>query len=68
MATDFENMGYEAVPKTVSRIKMADESEELIPEGLRPIAELKMAANFENMGYETVMKVVSRIKMAAEFD
>ena len=68
MATDFENMGYEAVPKTVSRIKMADESEELIPEGLRPIAELKMAAKFENMGYETVMKVVSRIKMAAEFD
>ena len=68
MATDFENMGYEAVPKTVSRIKMADESEELIPEGLRPIAELKMAANFKNMGYETVMKVVSRIKMAAEFD
>ena len=47
---------------------MADESEELIPEGLRPIAELKMAANFENMGYETVMKVVSRIKMSAEFD
>ena len=68
MATDFENIGYEAVPKTVSRIKMADESEELIPEGLRPIAELKMAANFENMGYETVMKVVSRIKMAAEFN
>ena len=68
MATDFENMGYEAVPKTVSGIKMADESEELIPEGLRPIAELKMAANFENIGYETAMKVVSRIKMAAEFD
>ena len=68
MATDFENMGYEAVPKTVSRKKMADESEELIPEGLRPIAEFKMAANFENMGYETVMKVVSRIKMVAEFD
>ena len=27
MAADFENMGYEAVPKTVSRIKMAAESE-----------------------------------------
>ena len=68
MATDFENMGYEAVPKTVSRIKMADESEELIPECLRPISELKMAANFENMGYEAVPKTVSRIKMAAESD
>ena len=27
MPADFENMGYEAVPKTVSRIKMAAESE-----------------------------------------
>ena len=47
---------------------MADEFEELIPEGLLPITELKMAADFENMGYETVMKVVSRIKIAAAFD
>ena len=68
MATDFENVGYEAVPKTVSRIKIADESEELIPEGLRPIAELKMAADFENMGYEALTKTISRIKMAAETD
>ena len=109
MAVDFENMGYETVTKTISRIKwppnqnvgsptlydlsqrkklspilkiwamkpyrrqfcrikMADEFEELIAEGLLPITELKMAADFENMGYETVMKVVSRIKMAAEFD
>ena len=27
MAADFENMGFEAVPKTVSRMKMAAESE-----------------------------------------
>ena len=68
MAVDFENMGYEAVPKTVSRIKMADESEERIPEGLRPITELKTAVDFENMGYEAAPKIVSRIKMAAESD
>ena len=49
-------------------IKKADEFEELIPEGLLPITELKMAADFENMGYEVVTKVVSRIKMAAAFD
>ena len=68
MAVDFENMGYEAVPKTVSRIKMADESEEWIPEGLRPITELKTAADFQNMGYDVVPKSVSRMKMASESD
>ena len=68
MAVDFENMGYEAVPKTVSRIKMADESEERIPEGLRPITELKTAADFQNMGYDVVPKSVSRMKMPSESD
>ena len=34
MAADFENICYEAVPKTVSGIKMADESEERIPEDI----------------------------------
>ena len=65
MATDLENLRYEAVPKTVSRIKMAAESDYRVPEALRPIPELKMAADFENMGYEAVTKTVSRIKMAA---
>ena len=68
MAADFENMVYEAVTKTISRIKMAGESDSRVPEAQRPITEIKMATDFENMGYETVMKVVSRIKMAAEFD
>ena len=65
MAADFENIGYEAIPKTVSRIKMAALSDERVPETLQPIPELKMAANFENMDYEAVTKTVSRIKMAA---
>ena len=47
---------------------MADEFEELIPEGLPPITELKMAADFENMGYETVTKIISRKKLAPESD
>ena len=68
MAADFENMGYEAVPKIVSGIKMAAESDNRVPEALRTIPKLKMAADFENMGYEAVPKTVSRIKMAAESD
>ena len=68
MAADFANMGYEVVTKTVSRIKMAAESDLRVPEGLRHIPELKMAAGFENMAYEVVTKTVSRIKMAAESD
>ena len=66
MAAGFENMGYEAVTKTVSRIKMATESEKRVPEVLRSITELKMVADFENMGYEAIPKTFSRIKMAAE--
>ena len=65
MAADFENMDYEAVTKTVSRIKIAAESDLRVPEALRSITELKMAADFQNMGYEAVTKTVSRIKMAA---
>ena len=65
MAADFENMGYEAVTKTISRIKMAAESDERLPEAPRPITEIKMSNYFENMGYEAVPKTVSRIKMAA---
>ena len=61
---DFENIGCEAVPKTVSRIKIAAESESRVPEALRPINKIKMVADFENMGYEVVTKTVSRIKMA----
>ena len=49
MDANFKNIGYEAVPKTVSRIKMADESEERILEGLGPITEFKMAADFANL-------------------
>ena len=45
MATDFENLGNEAVPKTFSRIKMSAESEERVPEALRPILEIKMVAD-----------------------
>ena len=67
MAADFENMGYEVVPKTVCRMKMAAESDERVLEVLRPITEIKMAADFENMGYEAVPKTVSRIKRAAEY-
>ena len=66
MAADFENMGYEAVPKTASRLKMVAVSDKRVPEALRPIPELKMAADFENLGYEAVSKTASRIKMAAE--
>ena len=65
MAADFENIGYEAVPKTVSWIKMAAQSDLRVPKALRPIPDLKMAADFENIGYEVVTKTVSRIKMAA---
>ena len=54
MATDFENMGYEAVPKTISRIKMAAKPDYRVPETLRPISELKIAAEIESMGYEAV--------------
>ena len=68
MAADFQNMSYEAVTKTVSRIKMAAKFGERVPEALRPIPELKMAADFGNMGYEAVTKTISRIKMAAESD
>ena len=65
MAADFENVGYEALPKTVSRIKMAAESDQRVPEALRPITEIKMTAAFENVGYKAISKTVSRIKMAA---
>ena len=68
MAGDFENMGYEAVPKIVSGIKMAAESDNRVPEALRTIPKLKMAADLENMCYEAVTKTISRIKMAAESD
>ena len=51
MAANFENMGYEAVTKTVFRIKTVAKSELMVPEALRPIPELKMAANLENMGF-----------------
>ena len=37
MAADFENMGYEAVTKTVSGIKMAAESDKRVLEALRPV-------------------------------
>ena len=66
MAADIEYMAYEAVTKTISRIKMAAQSDEGIPEAVRPITKIKMAADFENMGYEAVPKTVSRIKMASE--
>ena len=59
MAADFENMGYEAVTKTISRIKMAAESDLRVPEYPRPITEIKMSTDFENMGYEAVPKTVS---------
>ena len=68
MVADFEIMSYETETKTISRIKMAAESDNRIPEALRTIPKLKMAADFENMGYEAVPKTVSRIKMAAESD
>ena len=68
MAADFENMGYEAVPKTASRLKMVAVSDKRVPEALRPIPELKMAADFENMSYEAETKTILRIKMAAETD
>ena len=68
MAADFQNMGYEAETKTVSRIKMAAESDEKVPDSLRTIPELKMAADFQSMGFEAVTKIVSRIKMAAKSD
>ena len=54
MAADFENMGYEAIPKTVSRIKIAAVLDLRVPEAVRPIAELKMADIFENMGFQAV--------------
>ena len=47
---------------------MAAESENWVPESLRPKPELRMAGDFEIMGYEAVLKTVSRIKMAAESD
>ena len=68
MAGDFENMGYEAVPKIVSVIKMAAESDNKVPEALRTIPKVKMAADFENKCYEAEMKTISMIKMAAESD
>ena len=68
MAGDFENMGYEAVPKIVSGIKIAAESDNRVPEALRTIPKLKMAADFENMSYETETKTISMIKMAAKTD
>ena len=59
MAANFQNMGYEAVRKTVSWIKMAAGIDKRVPEALRPIAELKMMADFENMGHKAVSKIVS---------
>ena len=50
--------------KTISKIKMAAESELRITKALQPITEIKMAADFENIGYEAVPKTVSSIKMA----
>ena len=41
MAADFENMGYDALTKTISRIKMAAESDYRVLEALRPITEIK---------------------------
>ena len=65
MAADFENMGYEALTKTVSRLKMTAKFELKVPEAPRPISELKLSENFENMGYKAVQKTVPRIKIAA---
>ena len=56
MAADFEYMGYEAVPKTFPRIKMAAESKYSVPVAIRLITVLKMTAYFENMGYEAVRR------------
>ena len=68
MSADLENMGYKALSKIVSWIKMAAGLDKRVPEALRPIGELKMAADFENMGYEAVLKKISWIKMAAGLD
>ena len=66
MTADFENMGNEALTKTISRIKMAAESDYRVSETLRSIPELKKTNDFENMCCEAVPKAVSRIKIAAE--
>ena len=65
MAADFENMGYEVVTKTVSRIKWPPNPIKG-PRSSTTCPGLKMAVDFENMGYEAVPKLVSRIKMASE--
>ena len=41
MAADFKNIGYDALTKTISRIKMAAEADYRVPEALRPITEIK---------------------------
>ena len=41
MVADFVNMGYEALPKTVSRLKMAAELDKSVPEALQLISEFK---------------------------
>ena len=68
MVADFENMCYEVVTKTVSRIKNCRLIRLKGPRSSTTYPELKMAADFENMGYEAVLKIVSRKKMAAESD
>ena len=65
MAADFENMGYEAVPKSIPRIKMTAEPDLRVSEAQQPTSELLMAADFKNMGFQAVQKSVSIIKMAA---
>ena len=57
MATDFENMDYEAVPKSFRRIKMAAELDYWVHEAVRPNIEFKMAADFESIGNEVVPKI-----------
>ena len=68
MSADLENMGYKAVSKIVSWIKMAAGLDKKVPQALRTIVKLKMVADFEHMGYEAVPKAVSWIKMAAGLD
>ena len=68
MSAVLENMGYKAVSKIVSWIKMAAGLYKRVPKALLPIAELKMSADFKNMGYEAVPKAISWIKMAAGLD
>ena len=55
-------MSYEALPKTVPRVKIAAEPDLRVPEALLPISELKIPTDFENLGYLAVLKTVPRIK------